>query len=37
MKRNNGNGSDKNNYNKSFSSETKSELLDKTSRNHKYV
>ncbi|HZB63696.1 MAG TPA: beta-CASP ribonuclease aCPSF1 [Nitrososphaeraceae archaeon] len=37
MKKNNGNGSDKNNYNKSFSSETKSELLDKTSRNHKYV
>jgi KH/beta-lactamase-domain protein len=37
MKRNNGNGSDKNNYNKSFSSETKSELLDKTSRNDKYV
>ena len=37
MKKNNGNGSDKNNYNKSFSSETKSELLDKTSRNHKYL
>ena len=37
MKKNNGNGSDKNNYNKSFSSETKSEPLDKTSRSHKYV
>jgi KH/beta-lactamase-domain protein len=37
MKKNNGNGSDKNNYNKSLSSETKSEPLDKTSRSHKYV
>jgi KH/beta-lactamase-domain protein len=37
MKKNNGNGSDKNNYNKSFSSETKSEPVDKTSRSHKYV
>ena len=37
MKKNNGNGSDKNNYNKSFGSETKSEPLDKTSRSHKYV
>ena len=37
MKKNNGNGSDKNNYNKSYSSETKSEPLDKTSRSHKYV
>jgi uncharacterized protein len=37
MKKNNGNGSDKNNYNKSLSSETKSESLDKTSRSHKYV
>ena len=37
MKKNNGNGSDKNNYNKSFSTETKSEPLDKTSRSHKYV
>ena len=37
MKKNNGNGSDKNNYNKSFSNETKSEPLDKTSRSHKYV
>ncbi len=37
MKKNNGNGSDKNNHNKSFSSETKSEPLDKTSRSHKYV
>ena len=37
MKKNNGNGSDKNNYSKSFSSETKSEPLDKTSRSHKYV
>jgi len=37
MKKNNGNGSDKNNYNKSFKRETKSELLDKGYRNHKYV
>jgi uncharacterized protein len=37
MKKNNGNGSDKNNYNKSMSSETKSEPLDKNSRSHKYV
>jgi len=37
MKKNNGNGSDKNNYNKSLSSETKTEPLDKTSRSHKYV
>jgi len=37
MKKNNGNDSDKNNYNKSFSSETKSEPLDKISRSHKYV
>ncbi len=37
MKKNNGNGSDKNNYSKSFSSETKSEPLDKTTRSHKYV
>jgi uncharacterized protein len=37
MKKNNGNGSDKNNYNKSYSSETKTEPLDKTSRSHKYV
>ncbi|MDW3604327.1 MAG: beta-CASP ribonuclease aCPSF1 [Nitrososphaeraceae archaeon] len=37
MKKNNGNGSDKNYYNKSLSSETKSEPLDKTSRSHKYV
>ena len=37
MKKNNGNGSDKNNYNKSFNRETKSELLDKNNRNHKYV
>ena len=37
MKKNNENGSDKNNYNKSFSSETKSEPVDKTSRSHKYV
>ena len=37
MKKNNGNGSDKNNYNKSFSSETKSEPLDRSSRSHKYV
>ena len=37
MKKNNGNGSDKNNYNKPFNSETKSELLDRSYRNHKYV
>jgi uncharacterized protein len=37
MKKNNGNGSDKNNYNKSFKRETKSELLDKGYRNHKYL
>ena len=37
MRKNNGNGSDKNNYNKSYSSATKSEPLDKTSRSHKYV
>ena len=37
MKKNNGNGSDKNIYNKSFKRETKSELLDKGYRNHKYV
>ncbi|HKO41313.1 MAG TPA: beta-CASP ribonuclease aCPSF1, partial [Nitrososphaeraceae archaeon] len=37
MKKNNGNGSDKNNYSKSFSSETKSEPLDKITRSHKYV
>jgi KH/beta-lactamase-domain protein len=37
MKKNNGNGIDKNNYNKSFKRETKSELLDKGYRNHKYV
>jgi KH/beta-lactamase-domain protein len=37
MKKNNGNGSDKNNYNKLFNSEIKSELLDRSYRNHKYV
>jgi predicted metal-dependent RNase len=37
MKKNNGNGSDKNNYNKSFNRETKSELLDKNNKNNKYV
>ena len=37
IKKNNGNGSDKNNYNKPFNSETKSELLDRSYRNHKYV
>ena len=37
MKKNNGNSSDKNNYNKSFKRETKSELLDKDYRDHKYV
>lgn len=37
MEKNNGNGSDKNNYNKSFKRETKSELLDKGYRNPKYV
>jgi KH/beta-lactamase-domain protein len=37
MKKNNGNGSDKNNYNKPFNSEIKSELLDRSYRNHRYV
>ncbi|HEX6647196.1 MAG TPA: beta-CASP ribonuclease aCPSF1 [Nitrososphaeraceae archaeon] len=37
MKKNNGNGSDKNKYNKPFTSEIKSELLDRSYRNHRYV
>src|SRR5215210_8972575 len=37
MKKNNGNGSDKNNYNKSLNSETKSDSLDKNFKNQKYV
>jgi predicted metal-dependent RNase len=37
MKKNNGNGSDKNKYNKPFNSEIKSELLDRSYRNHRYV
>jgi len=37
MKKNNGNGNEKNIYNKSIYRETKSELLDKSFRNHKYV
>jgi KH/beta-lactamase-domain protein len=37
MKKNNENGSDKNNYNKPFNSEIKSELLDRSYRNHRYV
>jgi uncharacterized protein len=37
MKKNNGNGSDKNNYNKPFNSEIKSELVDRSYRNHRYV
>src|SRR5687767_3797749 len=37
MKKNNGNGNDKNKNDKSFISETKSELLDKSYRNPKYV
>jgi uncharacterized protein len=37
MKKNNGNGNDKNNNNKSFISETKSQPLDKSYRNPKYV
>jgi len=37
MKKNNGNGSDKNNYNKSLNSETKSDSLDKNFKNQRYV
>ncbi len=37
MKKNNGNGNDKNNNDKSFISETKSQPLDKSYRNPKYV
>jgi len=37
MKKNNGNGNEKNIYDKSIYRETKSELLEKSFRNHKYV
>ncbi|MGZ8890612.1 MAG: MBL fold metallo-hydrolase, partial [Nitrososphaeraceae archaeon] len=37
MKKNNGNGSDKNNYNKSLNSETKSDSLDKNFKNQRYI
>lgn len=37
MKKKNGNGSDKNNYNKSLNSETKSDSLDKNFKNQRYV
>ena len=37
MKKNNGNGSDKNNYNKSSNSETKIDSMDKNFKNQRYV